>query len=259
MSLNLLPVQTPSFQWNVRTTFFKNSCKVQSTPSTFRPISFFNFDQFGTTQIEKDSSCTQIWANDSLGRLGPGDTKRPDGTTGVIGEVVNRKIGDNAPSWRGSFSNEFTFKGFKVYALVEHQHGGIITNFSRYTYDAFKVSSDQEVAKGSGLLTGTERQTLADNKTALGTATWVATYTKLREVTLSYDLPASLSRKIWSGARFIRFNVGGRNLITWSKYNNVGYDPEVQQVARSLAVETTWELWTYPAARQFFATIDLGF
>src|SRR5207245_1815589 len=62
VGLTVLPVQTPSFQWNLHGTFFMNRCRVLSTPSTFRPNTFFNFDQFGTTQIEKDSSCTQVWA-----------------------------------------------------------------------------------------------------------------------------------------------------------------------------------------------------
>ncbi|MBI4501936.1 MAG: SusC/RagA family TonB-linked outer membrane protein [Gemmatimonadetes bacterium] len=258
LALTILPVQTPSFQWNARGTFFRNKCTVLSTPATFRPISFFNFNQFGTTQIEKDSSCTQIYANDSLGRYGPSDTKRPNGTTGVIGEVVNRRIGDNAPDWRFGLSNEFTFKRFRLYALVEHQQGGLIVNFSRYTYDAVGNSADQKVDAGFGL-TGDQRVNTANNKTALGTATHPATYTKLREASIGYDLPTSFTRKIWSGARYIRLNVTGRNLMTWSEYKKVGYDPEVQQVARSLAVESTWELWAYPSSRSVYFTVDLGF
>ena len=66
-------------------------------------------------------------------------------------------------------------------------------------------------------------------------------------------------KRFWNGARYIRLNVTGRNLITWSPYNKVGYDPEVQQVARSLAAEMTWELWAYPSSRSFYFTVDVGF
>jgi hypothetical protein len=51
--------------------------------------------------------------------------------------------------------------------------------------------------------------------------------------------------------------VSGRNLLTFTPYQ--GYDPEVQQVARSLAAETSWELWTYPSSRTFFFSIETGF
>jgi len=53
--------------------------------------------------------------------------------------------------------------------------------------------------------------------------------------------------------------VSGRNLLTWSHYNKVGYDPEVQQVARSLAAEMTWELWAYPSSRSMYLSLDVGF
>ena len=83
--------------------------------------------------------------------------------------------------------------------------------------------------------------------------------TVLDDYTLSADLPTSFVRKVWSGARYIRANVSGRNLLTFSKYKKVGYDPEVQQVAQSLATEMTWELWAYPPNRSFYFSVDVGF
>jgi hypothetical protein len=254
LSLSGFPVQSSNFSWNLRGTFFMNHCKVtDGLPNPFQPNSFFNFAQFGTTQLQNDSSCTQIFANDTIGRL-PGDENLGLGPPGTI---ISRKIGDNAPDWRGGLSTEFGYKRVKLYLLVDHQQGGLITNFSRYTYDAVGNSEDQVVAQ-SGELSGDERVALSA-KTALNTATWPASYTKLREATLTFDLPTSFTKKVWSGARYIRLSASGRNLFTWSHYNKVGYDPEVQQVARSLAVSATWELWTYPANRSLYFTLDLGF
>jgi outer membrane receptor protein involved in Fe transport len=255
LGLTVLPVQAANFQWNLHGTFFLNRCRItDGLPNAFQPISFFNFPQFGTTQLQNDSSCTQVYANDSVGRL-EGDATAGLGPTGT---VISRKIGENSPDWRGGLSTEFTYKRVKLYVLFDHQAGGLITNFSRYTYDAVGTSSDQKVPKESGDLTGDERITLS-NSTAVGTATWDASYTKLREATLSYELPTSFTRKLWSGARYIRMNVSGRNLLTWSHYNKIGYDPEVQQVARSLAAEMTWELWAYPSSRSVYFTLDVGF
>src|SRR5262249_9395785 len=141
-----------------------------------------------------------------------------DAALGTPGSVISRKIGDNSPDWRGGLSSELSFKRLKLYLLFDHQAGGLITNFSRYTYDAVGVSSHQTTAQASGELTGNQRVSLSD-KTALGTATWDATYTKLREATLSYELPTAMVKRIWSGARYVRMNVSGRNLITWSHYN----------------------------------------
>ena len=72
-------------------------------------------------------------------------------------------------------------------------------------------------------------------------------------------MPTRYTQKLLHSAHEARLSFSGRNLYTWSKYLKIGYDPEVQQVARSLAAETTWELWAYPASRSFYFTIDLGF
>ncbi|MEP7345029.1 MAG: SusC/RagA family TonB-linked outer membrane protein [Gemmatimonadaceae bacterium] len=255
VALNVFPIQTRDFAWNTRGTVHRNRCTVVAgLPNAFQPISFFNFAQFGTTELQDGHSCTQVIANDTLGRLGANDTKRPDGTAGHIGEVVSRKIGDNSPDWRGGWFNELTYKRAKLSVLLERQMGGLITNFSRYTYDAVGTSKD-EVAKQSGVPTGADR---VSSNAALGSATWDASYLKLREASLSVDLPKAMATRFWNGARYVRLSVNGRNLYTWSKYKKVGYDPEVQQVARSLAAEMSWELWAYPATRSFYFTIDLG-
>ncbi|HTK51252.1 MAG TPA: SusC/RagA family TonB-linked outer membrane protein [Gemmatimonadaceae bacterium] len=256
VAVNVFPVQTPRFAWNSRVMFFRNYCAVMSgLPNAFQPISFFNFAQFATTELQDGKSCTQVTANDTLGRLGPNDTIRPDGTQGEIGEVVSRKIGENSPTWRGSLGNDLSYRKVKLSFLLERQSGGLITNFSRFTYDAVGTSKDEVVAQ-SGLPTGKER---VSSNAAYGSATWDASYWKLREATLSYEVPASVVHRYWGGSRYLRLNVTGRNLYTWSKYLKIGYDPEVQQVARSLAAESTWELWAYPPSRSFYFTIDLGF
>ena len=77
-------------------------------------------------------------------------------TPGAIGDVVSRKIGENSPTWRGSLANELTYKRARVSFLLERQKGGLITNFSRYTYDAVGTSDDEVVAQ-SGVPTGTAR------------------------------------------------------------------------------------------------------
>ncbi|HEX2680911.1 MAG TPA: TonB-dependent receptor, partial [Candidatus Dormibacteraeota bacterium] len=239
--VGVLPIQKPELQWNVHGTFHLNRCTVTSLPNgTFRPIAFFNFLQFGTAQIEAGKSCTQIVAQDTLGAL-PGDA-----ALGKLGTVVHRPIGDNAPSWHAGLSNDLTYKRWKLYFLWDGQHGGLVTNFSLYTYDCVGTSvdqvpfGDQRCASNSGRSTTTS-----------------VSYLKLREVTLTLDLPEAFVHRYWSGARFVRVGVSGKNLLTFTPYR--GYDPEVQQVARSLAAETSWELWSYPASRQFLFSIEAGF
>ena len=64
-------------------------------------------------------------------------------------------------------------------------------------------------------------------------------------------------RKFWSGARYVRVSASGRNLLTVTHY--YGYDPEGEEMTKSLANGANWELWGYPPSRQFWFSLDLGF
>ena len=112
---------------------------------------------------------------------------------------------------------------------------------------------DQKTPLSPGALTGDQRCASNSGRTT----TTSASYLKLREVALTIGLPESFVHRVWAGARSVRLSVSGRNLLTFTPYR--GYDPEVQQVARSLAAETSWELWSYPASRQFLFSVDAGF
>jgi hypothetical protein len=82
-------------------------------------------------------------------------------------------------------------------------------------------------------------------------------FVKVREISLSYELPAVLTGRLFGGvARSARLELAGRNLFTFSDYP--GLDPEVsnfgnQPIARNIDVAP------YPPSRSFFFTIDVGF
>lgn len=50
-----------------------------------------------------------------------------------------------------------------------------------------------------------------------------ASYIRLKDVTLAYNLPTSLTQKLSLGN--VRFHLSGLNLVTWTSY--IGFDPEV--------------------------------
>jgi hypothetical protein len=84
-----------------------------------------------------------------------------------------------------------------------------------------------------------------------------ASYIKLREVNLGVELPKSLIAKVWSGARFVRMSVSGRNLLTWTNYT--GADPEVSNNgSRNIRIGFD-DIAPYPPSRTFWFNIDVGF
>jgi hypothetical protein len=172
-----------------------------------------------------------------------------------VGTRIVRYIADSRPDYRFSLSNDVTFKKLRLYFLVDRQKGGIVADLTGILWDLSGNSPDQTVPKKPGALTGDQRATRYA-KTAL-TSYSDATYWKLREVTLSLDVPTSWIHSFWGGARYVRLAVSGRNLLTVTNYT--GSDPEVSQIVESAAFGIPWELWAYPPSRSVWFSVDLGF
>ncbi|HWZ59980.1 MAG TPA: hypothetical protein VNW46_13475, partial [Gemmatimonadaceae bacterium] len=80
-------------------------------------------------------------------------------------------------------------------------------------------------------------------------------FLKLRELTLSYQLPVQYSRFVF-GSRDIKLSASGRNLIVITKY--WGYDPEVSNFGQQAIVRGV-DLAPYPPSRSFYFTVSAGF
>jgi hypothetical protein len=82
-----------------------------------------------------------------------------------------------------------------------------------------------------------------------------ATFVKLREVTLTYNLPESYVTRI-PGVKTARLSVSGRNLLTFSNYS--GLDPEVSNFGNQ-AIARNIDVAPFPPSRSFWTSIDVGF
>ncbi|MBI4421187.1 MAG: TonB-dependent receptor plug domain-containing protein [Gemmatimonadetes bacterium] len=253
LGINLLPVETPAVHWNLRGTFFLSRCKIVSLPPdvpAFRPVSFLQGNTFGAVFIEPGQSCTQVYGNDSIGRL------PEDATSGLpVGTRVVRRILDPNPDYRLSVSNELAYRRFRLYFLLDRQQGGQLADITGILWDLSSNSPDQIVPKKPGALTGNQRAAaFAKTTRAQFDET---TFLKVREVTLTFDVPQAWVRSFWSGARHLRLSLSGRNLLTLTDYT--GSDPEANQIARSAAEGIPWDFWAYPPSRSLWFSVDLGF
>ena len=130
----------------------------------------------------------------------------------------------------------------------------MLSNFTEYLYDANATSVDYETPRHPGDLTGVQRAAAAP-KTLRVTLQDVS-FLKLREATLTFQLPPSMVHRFWAGSRYVRLNLGGRNLLTFTPYRTG--DPEVNGFVRSAAKGVPFDLWAYPPSRSFWFSVDLG-
>jgi hypothetical protein len=86
-----------------------------------------------------------------------------------------------------------------------------------------------------------------------------ASFIRLRDVTISYDVPPSVTSKI--KMRALRIYFTGRNMLTFTPYFT-GYDPEVglpSLESSGDASDGSFYDFTYPATKTFTFGIDIGF
>jgi TonB-linked SusC/RagA family outer membrane protein len=236
----LAPVQSRDITWLLRTTFSMNRSKVDTLPvPAFLPANAGFGTGLGSFKIEQGQSVTQIVGN------------VPDGSGGT--EVA--KVGDSNPDFRMSFSNDIGWRGFNVSFLFDWQQGSQIVNLTKLLYDAGGNTEDwDEIDPESGDPIGLHRISTFGNDIRVYIED--ATYLKLRELTVSYELPLSFINGIWPAARYGRLSLSGRNLFTSTTYT--GMDPEVSNFGNQ-GVGRNIDVAPFPRTRSFWFGIDLGF
>ena len=232
LSVEATPLQRERLRWQTVLTFAKNVSRITSLP-----VPAYNYLDFGPVygvhRIEQGQSATQIVGNDGL---------NPDGTCCVI-----RKLGDSEPDFMVHYANRVAWGDFTFYFLLDWQKGSSIVNITRNLYDSGQNAPDQ-VPAGNARLT--------QNLTSARPYVESGTFVKLREVSLSYDLPASALATFGNFAKKVRFKVSGRNLLTFTPYS--GMDPEVSNFSND-PIDRNIDLAPFPPSRSFWTSVELGF
>jgi TonB-linked SusC/RagA family outer membrane protein len=151
-------------------------------------------------------------------------------------------LGNIQPKWTGGWANQFSFGNFSINTLLDARKGGklySVTNmFGEYAGVLASSIPGREVDWNDPgvVVQGIDVATGQPNTTAITAEEYYhnlfgyteryvydAGYVKLRELRLSYNLPASLANKIM-GAHGATVAFTGRNLKMWTNVPNI--DPE---------------------------------
>ncbi|HYI01930.1 SusC/RagA family TonB-linked outer membrane protein, partial [Hyalangium sp.] len=229
--VQLNPFNGGEFEWVSNTTFTVNRSKV-----TDLPVPDFNVGGFGnglgSFRIEKGASATQIVGNAGL---------KADGTCCEV-----RKLGDTEPDFRMGFSNSFRYRGWSLSFLLDWQQGSDVINLTRFIYDLGQNTPD---------FVGAGEQRLKDQATSAGVYIEDASFLKLREITVTYQLPDSWVTQI-PKVKSARLSLSARNVFTITGYS--GLDPEVSNFGNQ-AIARNIDVAPFPPSRSFWTSIDVGF
>ena len=227
--------------WNTTTTFATNSSEVLSLPvPPFSPGPGFGIG--GDPLVEEGKSLTQII---SL----------------VDGE--QQTVGDTEPAFTMNFVNDISWNDFRLHSVFDWRHDRDVINLTELLYDFAGLSPDWDppggevrpISECGDDCSGLERVTGLTNGTQ---SQWVqdAGFVKLRELSLSWTLPESVTRSIAGALSNLRLTFSGRNLLTFTDYR--GLDPEVSNFGNQ-AVGRNIDVAPFPPSRSFWLTLDASF
>ncbi|MEZ4361819.1 MAG: SusC/RagA family TonB-linked outer membrane protein [Kofleriaceae bacterium] len=250
-SLQVKPITGP-FEWVSRGTLTLNRSKVLSLPdgAAFNdPRSGFG-TALGVIRVQEGKSVTQIVTNDIDG----------DGELDVVG--------DAEPDFRIGFSNNFTFGDFGLSTLLDWQQGSDVVNLTRLLYDFGQVTEDfcspRCAVDGDPRDMDEDLIPIGAGEKRLKSFTGAgdprpyiedASFIKLREVSLFYNLPKKLVSQVGLLSS-LRLSLSGRNLLTITDYS--GMDPEVSNFGNQ-AIGRNYDVAPYPPSRSFWFSAEASF
>ena len=196
-------------------------------------------------------------------------------------------LGDPNPDWRGGLGFNFRYKNFQANFLIEHSQGGeysprtlwVLRRFGTTTETSNRLPLDQDLVNFDGDII-TAGTTVRGNIEDFGAGpvlldeTWYrhgigggfgdnqaynfalrdATFTKIRELTLSYTIDGQrFKEKTKLGS--IQIGATGRNLFIWDQID--GIDPETSQIGVGNGFGV--EYFTNPQTRSYLFFISVNY
>ncbi len=253
-------LNSDAVRWNVLANISGNRSKVFALPSfvsrlpvtagqvisAARPTSFLDrplfaiegstylYNEFGQLVVDEDGRPrfgSYITDGEGNYELNSDGTRKIDNT--------NAYLGNREPKAIIGITNTFEYKNFNLSFLFDIRVGGVVLNAAKATMIGNGSAAYlEEYRNKSTLFEGVVETEAGFEENAQATvlnqsffndyagigSNFVedASWTRLRYVTLSYNLPEAWSSKI--GSKNLSFSLTGRNLVLWTKYS--GGDPE---------------------------------
>ncbi|MER2996023.1 SusC/RagA family TonB-linked outer membrane protein [Pontibacter populi] len=267
-----IPFETNDFSWDLSVNFTKNDNTVE--------------DVFGENEISLGglaSAALVISEGRPYGSFKAEDYLRdPEGRIVVNASTGRPRTapeqtyqGSIQPDWSGGLVNTITYKGARLAVVFDTKQGGKMYSRTRGTQRFAgtapeTIFNDRQpyIIPNSVVEIGTSGE-YEENTTPLtndnlydywgnlpeGTNIIDASFTKLREVSLSYKLPQTIVDRTFFGN--IEVGVSGRNLLLWTPDENTYIDPEMNSFGNGNL--QGYDFSSTPSTRSWGANIRVTF
>jgi len=176
-------------------------------------------------------------------------------------------IGDATPDFQMAFGNDFRWKEWTLSALLDWRKGGDMSNMTQTLFDEGQNSWDYDKpSPNPGFIDATrldQTPSLGQYRydkwnQGLGAPIYIqdGSFVKLREITVSYQLPQRWAARFLRGGRDVRLSLSGRNLKMWSDY--WGVDPEVNNFGNANVARQV-DLAPFPSTKSWMFSVDVSY
>jgi TonB-linked SusC/RagA family outer membrane protein len=191
----------------------------------------------------------------------PGDRRYVDvNGDGRITQADDRTfIGNAQPKFQGGITNTLSFLNFDLSVFFQGTYGNKLFNQNRQQLELLTGQQNASLAayeRWTPTNPTNEVQRAFEDPATVNTSRYVedASFLRLKNITLGYNLPKSLASKIHSSQ--VKVYVSAANLFTWTKYS--GFDPEVSRNEQSTLSQGI-DYSVYPSSKSFLAGLSISF
>ncbi len=275
LSMFITPIKKSKFVWNINLNWATNNSKVLELYNDSKNLQLATF-QGGISSNASLGQPFGVLKGRAVQRL---NGEKLVGANGYYVQTTTSTeiIADINPDWFGGVYNSFKYKNFTLGFLVDVRQGGALFSldmyYSQYTgilkesaglNDLGKPRRDDPSIGGGAIFPGvtadgkanTKRVVVDANIPTIPASEYVydASYVKLREAILSYDLPQSVLKNV-KAIKGVELSLIGRNL--WIIHKNLPYaDPEENLSSGNVQGNQSG---AYPTTRQMGFNLKLKF
>ena len=274
-ALNTVNIDTKNFSWSTSFNISTNRNKVKKLATedgrivsdkfiteVGQPISsFYMMNVVGVFKDDADVAKGPVYSPNTR----PGDLKYEDvDGDGKITTADKTIVGSPFPDFTWGLNNEFKWKNLSLSVFVNGSQGGKtyfeagetllncagVQNQLSLVNDRWRSPEEP----GNGYLPRAIRSEYALGMSASSRYLFDASYVRIKDITLSYDFPGSITQKIGLKGLNAYFNVS--NVYTFTDYP--GYDPEASQSGDSVT-SAGIDSGVYPTPRTYTLGVKVAF
>ncbi|CAG5000226.1 TonB-dependent receptor P3 [Dyadobacter sp. CECT 9275] len=290
ISLNSVNIKSNGFTWTSNLNFSRNRNTALSLGKNNLPITSFSLGNYSMQRIEVGKPLSYFYGyklggifrdqadvdahpemrlKNASGQLigAPGDSKIVDlNGDGVITPDDRTEIGNPSPDFTYGISNHLSYKAFDLDVQLQGVQGNDVLFFNALYIGSNTLVWNQLTESvenrwkspsepGNGIYARAEGPTaaLGNAETRADRFTKDASYLRIRNVTLGYNVPSSLLKRVHLNSLRIYSSV--QNLHTFTKY--MGYNPDVSVNGESVTLPGI-DFGGYPLARTFTFGVNIG-